>query len=422
MAKILTMSDNPNICTGMGKVHREIAMGLHKRGHEVEALGWFSSRNHPNKMPFPVYTTRNNYYGSDIIDETILNVRPDIVLSIGDCWMISYLANPNKCGTRSMFQWINYCPIDGAAAGEQLPPTWIPIFKDADVNVAYTEYGKRIMSNSMPEISEEIKVIPHGVDTNVFKPLPTDEVRRLRQSIKLDTLGTDGMVRRKIMYLVVARNQFRKNIPEIAKGFKAFIDSGDYGNAVFWPHMTFQDQLGWNLDEVFDVVDIRKQLQFFEKVAHASSNLHLLPEHDLNRLYNAADVFVLMSGEGWGLPTVEAMACGKPVIALDHSANTELVKGRGELVKVANYQTGKYCTERPLHDEECLVRAMQRMYRHPERRKKCGEAGYKFITQGDPDQFHGKPLTWDSACDKWDEIVRELEHPLSKPVKLREVC
>lgn len=57
-------------------------------------------------------------------------------------------------------------------------------------------------------------------------------------------------------------------------------------------------------------------------------------EHaDLPALYNCADLFVLPSlYEGFGLPVLEAMACGVPVVAADTSSLRELVAGRGFLV------------------------------------------------------------------------------------------
>lgn len=415
------MTDNCNIPTGMGKVGREIALGLQKRGHLIEYLGWFTPPWMENKMPFKIYQTRNQYYGSDVFDDVIMQSRPDYVITVGDEWMVNYIADRQRCKTRAAFQYIHYIPVDGAAYGEKLPPTWIESFKDADVKVAYTEYGKRVILNSVPELADEIKVIPHGVDANIFKPLPKAEIDNLRRNIGLDTIKANGEVSKKICYLMVARNQFRKNIPEIAKAWKRFKADGKHEKAVFFPHMNFQDGMGWNLDEIFDIMDIRSSLMFFDKIAHGQTNLKLMPEEDLNKLYNVADVFILLSGEGVGLPTLEAMACGKPVIVLDHSANTELAQGRGELVKVGNYITGKYGTERPYPDEESLVSAMDRLYKDVNLRQRYGQAGHDFIHSGCPGQYHGKALTWANACDQWDEIIKELDSPLSKPVKLKEI-
>ena len=56
-------------------------------------------------------------------------------------------------------------------------------------------------------------------------------------------------------------------------------------------------------------------------------------DEDLVALYNAADAFVFPSAaEGFGLPPLEAMACGTPVIAFDNSSIPEVVGDGGLLV------------------------------------------------------------------------------------------
>jgi len=55
----------------------------------------------------------------------------------------------------------------------------------------------------------------------------------------------------------------------------------------------------------------------------------LIPTHQLGALYHSADCFVLTTrGEGWGMPIIEAMACGLPVIATDWSAHRDFMNER----------------------------------------------------------------------------------------------
>ena len=400
MAKILTMSDDPNIATGMGRVHKEIACGLRKYGHEIVSLGWFSRIGEQNTMPFKIYHTSNQYYGQDVFDQVILQEFPQIVITIGDHWMVDYIANQNICKTRRLFLWIAYTPIDGTTPDGGIPPTWAYGTLNADYVVAYTEYGKQAILKTCPEVANRITVIPHGVDTNMFKPLPEDEVKNLRRSV--------GLVDDHVCFLMVARNQFRKNIPEFAKAWQKFVAYNRHPKAVFWPHMVFTDPMGWNLDEVFDILGIRQTLRYFEKIAHSSSNIDLMPEADLNKLYNICDIHVNIAGEGYGLASIESLACGKPNIVLDHSGSGEQIRmsDGGLLVKCSPYYvTGKYSTERPYPDENDLLTKLDLLYSRADLRQKLGNAGLEWT----------RKTTWDAACDKWHGLITEMMYPLRKP-------
>src|SRR5690606_17951882 len=66
----------------------------------------------------------------------------------------------------------------------------------------------------------------------------------------------------------------------------------------------------------------------------------------LNKLYNAADVFILPSaGEGFGVPVIEAQASGCPVIVTDFTAQTELC-GAGWLIGVDPFDDLDYTLQK----------------------------------------------------------------------------
>jgi glycosyltransferase involved in cell wall biosynthesis len=85
-------------------------------------------------------------------------------------------------------------------------------------------------------------------------------------------------------------------------------------------------------------------------------------DDDLGALYRAAELFIYLSHyEGFGLPPLEAMAAGTPVIALDNSALREVVGDAGVLL--------------PRPDETEIAEAIVRLALDPQRRARLAEAG-----------------------------------------------
>ena len=388
--RVLILTDSPLITSGQGNVHRQIGWQLHNRGYEVISLGWHDDYT-DIKVPWKVYRTdKRFYYGEGLFDGVVENHRPDIVLTIGDTWNYAFVA---KSRVRYLFYWLGYVAIDGVAHNSCVPLSWNPILKDMDKMIAYTEYGQKALEMSIPDERGKIPIIPHGVDHNVFHPLGKDKVTELR--------NRHGIREDYLIYLIVARNQFRKNIPELFKAWALFRNKTRYQKTLLWPHMLFNDSAGWNLTEIIDICGIRGSIVYLEDYATASSNLDVISEEKLNALYNIADVFVLMSGEGFGLPLLEAMACGKPVIALNHSATGELAKGHGELVRVSGYITGAKSTERPIPDAEDLVRKLEIMYDQPELREKYSKESLEYAKQFD----------WNKIGDMWDYEIKKALNP-----------
>lgn len=397
--KVLIMTDSPYVKTGMGIVHYNIGMELHKRGYEIISIGWSNSASSGVEVPWKVFrTNQGDYYGNSIFDQVVVNERPDIVITVGDPWTTNYVSRSHS---RGLFQWVAYTAIDGEAYGGGIPPTWVPALNDADKVVTYTEYGKNAINKVM---NLDIDIIPHGVDTKTFYPLEDNQIRQLK--------AKNGIPEDKVIYLLVARNQFRKNIPDIFKAWSIFTKDGKNQNAVLWPHMLFHDECGWNIEELLKIFNIENKVMFLRDFAFKKSNLEVIPDKDLNILYNMSDVVILISGEGFGLPIVEAMSCSKPLIVLNHSACGELVKGRGELVKVGYNFTGVHATERPYPDIDDLVDKFQRLYDNENLRRDYGKYGLEF----------SKTLTWELVGNKWDMLLKKVMNPFIGNCKLERIC
>lgn len=156
---------------------------------------------------------------------------------------------------------------------------------------------------------EKIKVVYNGVNEG-FKPLNEKEIDDFRQKYNLNFPF--------ILYVGVL--QPRKNIPTLIKAYYKIKKEGMKHKLII------AGGKGWKYKEIFETVErfnLQKDVIFTGHVLDA----------DLPKLYNAADLFVFPSiYEGFGLPPLEAMACGCPVITSNTSSLPEVVGDAGIMV------------------------------------------------------------------------------------------
>lgn len=405
------MTDSLNMPTGMGRLGREIALGLQKRGHDIGYIGWFQHSDIPANQPqgMRCWFTNNQNYGADILDNVVNRFQPDILLTIGDFWWLYYIADPNICRTRRFFQWCSYIPVDGEPLNGGIPPAIRGVIEDIDIPVAYTDYAKNAVLKSIfdQETRNRIRTIYHGVDTSVFKPLDKKKRQEIREQYGIGD---------KFVFLTVSRNQSRKNIPELFRIWKKFSSLPEIKDrAVLWPHMYFNDPMGWNIDDLLQVLELKNQsIMYFDQVAHSGSEMFLLSNDKLAELYQIADAFVLLSGEGFGMPTFEAMATGLPCILLNHSASSELGSGgRAEFVPVGDSLTwtGSHLTQRPVPDLNEGVKSFIKVFSDKKYRDSIAKAGQDFAVQ----------YPWDRVVDDWNNLFLSYEIPFMKPKKMEVV-
>ena len=154
----------------------------------------------------------------------------------------------------------------------------------------------------------QVVTVPNGVPAD-YHPLPPDEVAEFR--------AREGLPERFILF--VGTLQPRKNLETLLRAYAQVAD--DIG----W-ELVVVGATGWAYDPIFETA---RSLGLAERVRFAG----YVPGEDLPRWYNAAGMFVYPSlYEGFGLPLLEAMACGTPVIAANTSSLPEVVGDAGLLV------------------------------------------------------------------------------------------
>ena len=159
----------------------------------------------------------------------------------------------------------------------------------------------------------QIDVVIPGVES-VYRPLPKAEIAAFKANQRLDRF-----------MLHVGTLQPRKNIPILLEAL-ARLDNSTV-------KLVLVGGKGWLYDEIFQQV---QTLGLTDRVIFTG----YVPDDDLPLWYNAAELLLFPSVyEGFGLPVVEAMACGTPVIAANRSSIPEAVGEAGLLFAPNDVET-----------------------------------------------------------------------------------
>ncbi|HHH42326.1 MAG TPA: glycosyltransferase family 1 protein [Chloroflexi bacterium] len=181
---------------------------------------------------------------------------------------------------------------------------------------------------------ERIAVVPEGVDPGFAPPSDPDRRRALRWRY--------GLLRPFV--LTVGARRPHKNLGRLVRAFSRV--------AVEVPHdLVFVGEA----DPRFP--DEARQAVIEEGIGHRVRFLGWVAEADLPGLYSLADLVVLPSlVEGFGLPALEAMACGTPVLAAATSSLPEVVGEAGVLVDPHDVSAMAGALRGLLHDEALRCR------------------------------------------------------------------
>jgi glycosyltransferase involved in cell wall biosynthesis len=207
-------------------------------------------------------------------------------------------------------------------------PAWHPLWKvwfsryffprlvkNSDKIIADSLNTKQDLINYYSVSPGKIAVIYLGTAPE-FQPLPKSEVASIRDKYDL----------KNPFVLFVGNIEPRKNIPTLLKAFSIC------RKKLPKLKLVIVGQKGWKYDEVYTTI---AGLRLENEVIF----LHYVPHDDLPAIYNAAELFVYPSlYEGFGLPPLEAMQCGVPVITSNTSSLPEIVGENGAMVSPYDVQ------------------------------------------------------------------------------------
>lgn len=399
MNKILWLSDSPFTNTGYSTISRNVLNGVsdefetHFQGHNYigQALPPGVTLKDGFTFKFTVYGTGREGYCKDVTIPRIQTLKPNVYVVLLDTFMLyPWVMDMNFAPAKSVF----YFPSDG---GGGLPQDCDRLLRHFDVAVAMSKFGQQ---QAKEVHGLNVEYIPHAVDHNNYRPLSKIEkeiVRREMLVLSVTGVPMRGYLADKFVVGVVARNQGRKMLDRTIKAFAEFCK--DKPNAVLFMHSDPYDAAA-----IFDITFLIRRYHLENRVCFSNARFfENLDYKDMNKVYNVMDVFLLStSGEGFGIPIIEAMSCEIPVVATDYTTTKELIIDDGICgisVPISAEITGSWNVERAVISVPETVEALNTYFRSTSLRVEHGRNGREKVL---------RQYSWDVVIPQWKELFRRL--------------
>jgi len=386
--------------TGLTRVMHAIMRRLAER-HEIHYLGIGYSGEIVRHQGLTIYPT--NPKGGDVFAafqamRMIEEINPSLLFILHDIWTFEYylrLLGPY----RDRLKIVGYIPIDGKIINEE---DAAPL-EQSDCVVAYTQFAQSEFEQAFQRLREKrgggdfptVEVIPHGVDRDRFFPLPelvqAALATRGRASAKRSVFGDFPDLDDSFVVLNASRPDKRKRLDLTLAGFAKFA-AGKPANVRLCLHQAIRGEA-----EEQQMALLIRQYGLKDRVFLNPLAGNIVSDDDLNLLYNACDVGINTAmGEGWGLVSFEHAAAGAAQVVPDHTACSEIWRGRGELIPLAKSYIPEFSIlEMGEVSVEGVVQALENLYRNPQQHQRLAQAAFA-VTQ--------------KAEYSWDSIARQFEN------------
>lgn len=269
---------------------------------EVSVLG-LNYRGDPHDWPYPIYPCwpGGDMFGVRRIKELFTKIRPDVVVIQNDPWNIpAYM----KAIDDTSVMVPRPVVIGAIAVDGKNCRGWA--LNDLDHSIFWTEFARYEAVRG--GYTKPASVVPLGVDLDIYRP---GDRREARQKLGLPDFVLDGFVVGN-----VNRNQPRKRLDLTMQVFADWIHQRQISDAFLYLHVAPTGDLGYDCDQLAGYLGLQGRLILSEPAVY-----HGASEKGLALTYQAFDVQISTTqGEGWGLTTLEGMACGIPQVVPQWSA------------------------------------------------------------------------------------------------------
>ena len=230
--------------------------------------------------------------------------------------------------------------------------------------ITISEFSKKEIVDFYQIPEEKVVVVYNGYDNQSYRRLNKvgDESFRLKEKFNIEAP----------YFMFVGRIEAKKNIPNLIKAFGEFKKARPEDKHI----LVLVGRIGYGFEDVEENI-------FQYKLEDSVKILEYLPTEEVVFLLNNADLFIFPSNyEGFGMPVLEAMACGCPVIC---SNTTALPEVAGEAAIKFNPQK-----------TEAVIKAMTTVVDHPEISQALIEQGYEQV----------KKFSWDKCARETLQVLK----------------
>jgi glycosyltransferase involved in cell wall biosynthesis len=240
--------------------------------------------------------------------------RGGLVVTLMDVWVLN-------AGWLSQTNTACWVPVDHEPAPPKVQEF---LFESNAIPIAMSRFGERMLGRLDP------LYVPHGVDTSAYRP---HDKAKVREEV--------GFPKDGFLVGMVAANKGRPSRKGFSQAFQAFAKFAEsHDDAYLYLHTMVNPGIagGEDIPAMLEGLGIPQERVMiadqyrvlFDPYSHAS----------MAKVYSAMDVLLNPAmGEGFGIPVLEAQACGVPAIVTDFSAMSE-VCGAGWHVAHDPYWTG----------------------------------------------------------------------------------
>jgi glycosyltransferase involved in cell wall biosynthesis len=445
--RVLWVGEASFLSTGFSTYGLEILKRLHATGkYDLCELGVYA---HPQDerivgMPWgfvPAMPHRDDEKGRQAYDscptyqfgewrfeEACLAFKPDIVCDVRDWWMMEF---QERSPFRPYYHWAIMPTVDAAPQDEQ----WLATFTNADAVFTYSDWAQGVLREQGRGHINLKGSAPPGADLETLRPVRDRRANREEMGVDPDcfVVGT------------VMRNQRRKLYPDLVVAFAEFLKRApaDLAKKTYLYIHTAWPDLGWDIPRLVTEAGIGGRCVFTYRCracghvfpsffadtraacrrcgAHAAGFPHSqngISRADLGRVMNLFDVYVqYANSEGFGMPQVEAGACGVPVMAVDYSAMSDVVRKLGGYpIRLAGKvrESETHCW-RAVPDNNDLADKLVAFLSRPE----AVRAGERYRVRKAVETHY----TYDLAAKKWEDhfdSVPVRDGPWESPPRLHE--